>query len=80
MLQVRNLVICISIYNTVCFLFVCQQDNSKSCRRVSIKCFGVIGRVTSNSWLEFSDDPTHDADAGISWSNFSHCQLFEFYW
>jgi len=53
-------------------LFVCQQDNSESRRRL----FGWVGRV-SDKRLDFDDDPGHTRiDSGILKMNFYHCGIY----
>jgi len=37
-------------------------------------------RVTSDNWLDFSDDPAHDADPGLfGWMEFRHIGNVESY-
>jgi len=39
----------------LCFclcVFVCQQDNSKGCQRILVKCFELVGCVTSKSLVD----------------------------
>jgi len=46
-------------------VFVCVQDDSKSCGRILMNFFGRVGCVNSNNWLDIGRDPDHDADPGI---------------
>jgi len=51
-------------------LSVCPQDNSKKLKTNFGEISGGVRCVTSNSWLDFSDDPDQDADTGIFKRNF----------
>ena len=43
-------------------VFVGGHDNSISCQRILKTFFCRMGSMTSNNWLDFRDDPNHDAD------------------
>ena len=57
-------------------LSVClSEDNSKTCRRILMKFFGGMERMTNNSWSDFGDDSDHEACTGIFKRNFYHCGI-----
>ena len=41
------------------WLYLCLQDKLKSRQRILMKCFGGLGCVISNSWLDFGGYPDH---------------------
>ena len=49
------------VFTPVC-LFVCEQDISKSCRRIRTKLGGRVGYVTRNNLFDFGGDPIPDPD------------------
>jgi len=46
-------------------VFVCQQDNSESCRRILMKFSRGVGCLTGNKPFDFGADPCHDPDPEI---------------
>ena len=55
--------VCVSVR-----LFVCEQDNSKSYRRILMKFSGYVLNRTRNKWLDFGSDLDHCLDPWkINW-------------
>jgi len=60
-----TMLFCLCVFVCMSACLVCQQDNTIGCRRILMKFLEECD-VTSNNWLDFGDDPDHDADTGIS--------------
>ena len=59
----------LSVYLFV-YLFLCEQDISKSCERIPTKFGGELGYMTRTKKIYFGEDPNRDPDPGI-FSDFS---------
>jgi len=49
-------------------LSVCQQDNSKSYRRIFLKFSGDVGNGKHYKWFNFGGDPEGTLDSGSLWN------------